>query len=369
MQLVLIIDDSRAMRCIMRDLLEEAGYRVVEADDGVKGLQAIETEKPDVVLLDIEMPHKTGLEVLDELDANTRLFSVVLVSTLSSLDSIVNGLERGADDYIVKPFNETELVARVKAAVRTSYSKRQLIEARISAEKNVERLRQMQDELLHQKQIEEKVREISSAQLATIFAIAKLAECRDEDTGRHLERVREYCRLIAETLRTDSPYASLVDEDFIECIQQAAPLHDIGKIAIPDRVLLKPGKLDNDEFEIMKSHTVIGSENLQMVYNSYPGNVFVGMGIEIALYHHEKWDGSGYPDGLIGKNIPLSARIMALADVYDALRSDRCYRKGMTHEQTKAIILEGDGSHFDPTLIKVFLAQETSFRKIQHEYA
>ncbi len=316
------------------------------------------------MVLDIEMPNKTGLEVLAELDASSRLFSVILFTTLSSLDAIVNGLERGADDYIVKPFQETELLARVAAAIRIAHNKRLLFEARITAERDAENLRKMQSELSYQKMIERQVREISEAQSATIFAMAKLAEFRDEDTGGHLERVREYCRLISEDLRSNSSYADHITPEFIDCIQHAAPLHDIGKVAIPDSILQKQGKLTSEEFDKMKSHTIIGADNLQLVYNNYPGNLFVGMGIEIALYHHEQWDGTGYPDGLVGKNIPLSARIMALADIYDALRSDRCYRKGLTHDQARNIILEGDGKHFDPELVKAFLRIEDVFVRI-----
>jgi len=362
--LVLIVDDSRAVRIFVRELLKQVGYDVIEAEDGISGLKVIAASNPDVVLLDIEMPNKTGLEVLAELDASSRLFSVILFTTLSSLDAIVNGLERGADDYIVKPFQETELLARVAAAIRIAHNKRLLFEARITAERDAENLRKMQSELSYQKMIERQVREISEAQSATIFAMAKLAEFRDEDTGGHLERVREYCRLISEDLRSNSSYADHITPEFIDCIQHAAPLHDIGKVAIPDSILQKQGKLTSEEFDKMKSHTIIGADNLQLVYNNYPGNLFVGMGIEIALYHHEQWDGTGYPDGLVGKNIPLSARIMALADIYDALRSDRCYRKGLTHDQARNIILEGDGKHFDPELVKAFLRIEDVFVRI-----
>lgn len=359
--LVLIVDDSRAIRIFVRELLEQVGYAVIEANDGITGLEVIATRKPDVVLLDIEMPNKTGLEVLAELDATSRLFSVILFTTLSSIDSIVDGLERGADDYIVKPFKEAEFLARMTAAIRIARNKRLLFEARMKAEHTTEQLRQMQRIVSDQKLTEQKIREVSEAQNATIFAMAKLAEFRDEDTGGHLERVREYCRLLAEDLSRHSSYSDQITAEFIDCIQHAAPLHDIGKVAIPDSILQKPGKLTPEEFDTMKSHTIIGADNMQLVYNNYPGNMFVGMGIEIALYHHERWDGSGYPDGLVGRNIPLPARIMALADVYDALRSDRCYRKGMNHDQARTIILEGDGKHFDPEVVMAFLRIEVVF--------
>lgn len=365
--LVLIVDDSRAVRAFVRELLEQVGYAVIEANDGIAGLEAIATRKPDVVLLDIEMPNKTGLEVLDELDVTNRLFSIILFTTLSSLDAIVDGLERGADDYIVKPFKKAEFMARLTAAIRIAHNKKLLFEARMTAERTIEQMRRMQSILSDQKLIEQKIRETSEAQSATIFAMAKLAESRDEDTGGHLERVREYCRELAKNLRSHSSYSDHITAEFIDCIQHAAPLHDIGKVAIPDSILQKPGKLTPEEFEAMKSHTVIGADTLQLVFNSYPGNMFIGMGIEIALYHHERWDGSGYPDGLVGKNIPLPARIMALADVYDALRSDRCYRKGLTHDQARTIILEGDGKHFDPEVVMAFLRIEGVFARIGHD--
>ncbi|HML78684.1 HD domain-containing phosphohydrolase [Geobacter sulfurreducens] len=365
--LVLIVDDSRAVRAFVRELLEQVGYAVIEANDGIAGLEAIATRKPDVVLLDIEMPNKTGLEVLDELDVANRLFSIILFTTLSSLDAIVDGLERGADDYIVKPFKKAEFMARLTAAIRIAHNKKLLFEAQMTAERTIEQMRRMQSILSDQKLIEQKIRETSEAQSATIFAMAKLAESRDEDTGGHLERVREYCRELAKNLRSHSSYSDHITAEFIDCIQHAAPLHDIGKVAIPDSILQKPGKLTPEEFEAMKSHTVIGADTLQLVFNSYPGNMFIGMGIEIALYHHERWDGSGYPDGLVGKNIPLPARIMALADVYDALRSDRCYRKGLTHDQARTIILEGDGKHFDPEVVMAFLRIEGVFARIGHD--
>jgi putative two-component system response regulator len=228
----------------------------------------------------------------------------------------------------------------------------------------------LRNKLEYQKLVEMKVREVSDAQQATIFALAKLAEQRDDDTGAHLERVREYCNILAKQLAQGSPFADQISDVFIDCIQHSSPLHDIGKVAIPDSILLKPGKLTAEEFEIMKSHTVIGAENMQTVYNKYADNPFIGMGIEIALYHHERWDGRGYPDGLIGKNIPLSARIMAVADCYDALRSDRCYRKGFEHDKVKEMLLEENGTHFDPEVIKAFLATEERFCHIMEtEYS
>jgi putative two-component system response regulator len=218
-----------------------------------------------------------------------------------------------------------------------------------------------QEKMQCYRQIENSLREISAAQQATNFALAKLAEYRDEDTGLHLKRVSEYCRILGERLQADSPYSSQISDDFIHCIQHASLLHDIGKVAIPDSILFKPGKLTTEEFEVMKTHTVIGAENIQAIYNHYSNNPLIGMGIEIALYHHERWDGQGYPDRLAGKNIPLSARIMAVADVYDALRSDRCYRKGFEYSQVKSMVVDGSGNHFDPVIVSAFIEATDEF--------
>ena len=173
-------------------------------------------------------------------------------------------------------------------------------------------------------------------------------------TGKHIERTRIYCRLIALCIRGDPRYREIVTDEFVENIYHAAPLHDIGKVGIPDRILLKPGKLSPEEFEIMKTHTTLGAGTLERVLEEYPGNALLKMGITLTRYHHEKWDGSGYPDGLAGEGIPLGGRIMALADVYDALRSHRPYKEAFSHEQSAAVILEGRGSHFDPAVVDAF---------------
>lgn len=212
--------------------------------------------------------------------------------------------------------------------------------------------------------VEEKVKEISASQMATIYALVKLSESRDDDTGVHIERTAGFCRLLAEQARSIPRYAALMDDTFIETIFKASPLHDIGKVGIPDRILLKPGKLTGEEFEIMKTHVRIGYETLAKVGAQYQQNTFIKMGLDIVLYHHEKWNGSGYQAGLSGEQIPLSARIMAVADVYDALRSKRVYKEAFSHEKSVEIIAEGRGSHFDPLLIDLFLEHHEAFRSL-----
>lgn len=342
---IMIVDDAPDVLVLLRQTLEQHGSQVFVLSSGVTALQEAQNSAPDLLLLDINLPDLDGYEVCRRFKSDPRLreIPIIFLSGLTNTSAKVKAFEAGGVDYITKPFHPAEVRARIGTHLN---------------------LRSLQYKLDFQQMVAEKVREISEAQQATIFALAKLAEHRDEDTGTHLERVREYCRLLAERLGEESPYAAAISADFIDCIQHAAPLHDIGKVAIPDRILLKPDKLTPEEFEIMKSHTVIGAENLQTVYNNYAGNVFIGMGIEIALYHHERWDGAGYPDGLVGRNIPLSARIMAVADCYDAIRSDRCYRKGLDHDRTMAIIMAESGSHFDPEICNAFLALEQEFGRI-----
>ena len=209
--------------------------------------------------------------------------------------------------------------------------------------------------------VADKVKEISESQTATIFALVKLAESRDDETGAHLERTASYCRLLAEKARMLPQYRDVIDDEYVSTIFRASPLHDIGKVGISDLILLKPGKLTPEEFAIMKTHVEIGYQTLMTIDKRFQNNAFVQMGLDITRYHHEKWDGSGYLFELKGEEIPLSARIMALADVYDALRSKRVYKPAYSHEQALEIIHEGSGKHFDPTLVMLFSASSYEF--------
>ena len=234
---------------------------------------------------------------------------------------------------------------------------------------DVTELKKFEDELERYSQhleqmVEEKVQEISESQMATIYALIKLSESRDDDTGAHIERTASFCRLLAQKLQSRPEYAAEVTDAFIETIYKAAPLHDIGKVGIPDGILLKPGKLTPDEWSIMKTHVQIGYETLSQVSEQYKQNEFLKMGIDIALYHHEKWDGSGYLQGLQGEAIPLAARIMALSDVYDALRSKRVYKDAFSHAESIEIIRSSQGSHFDPLLVDTFLQNQKEFESL-----
>jgi putative two-component system response regulator len=212
--------------------------------------------------------------------------------------------------------------------------------------------------------VQKKVMEISASQMSTIRALVKAAEARDDDTGTHIERTSMFCKIIAERLYENKKYPDVIDAAYAENISKASPLHDVGKIGIRDAILLKPGRLTPEEFEIMKTHVTIGQKTLLSAAKTYPRNVFLKIGIEIADCHHEKWDGSGYMSGLSGKNIPISARIMAVSDVYDALRSKRVYKEPFSHEKTCGIILEGRGSHFDPALVDIFEEHHSVFEEI-----
>jgi putative two-component system response regulator len=346
----MVVDDTPQNLRLLESLLTERGYQVFALPNGDMALRAAAKNPPDLILLDIDMPGLTGYEVCERLKADPRLaeIPIIFISALSETGDKVKAFEVGGVDYVTKPIKFDEVAARV-----ATHLKLRALQARLE-----EHNRQLEDIVAAQ------VRQISESQMATIFALAKLAENRDTDTGEHLERVQEYCRVLAGALGESSRYSALVDDGFIANMYQASPLHDIGKVAIPDEVLLKPGRLTASEFEVMKTHAAIGAETLMAVLERYPDNTFLRMGIDIARYHHERWDGSGYPEGIAGDGIPLSARVMAVADVYDAFRSDRCYRSGLTHEATRAIILDCKGTQFDPVIAAKFEDLEATFHEI-----
>jgi len=350
---VMLVDDTPANLDLLTEMLQGQGYRVHSFPRGAMALKAAALNPPDLILLDIMMPEMDGFEVCRRLKADDALkeIPVIFISALDDVGNKVRAFSQGGVDYVPKPFHQEEVLARVTTHL------------------NLRRMRQkLERHNLHlQDLVREKVKEISDSQLATLLAISKLAEYRDDEMGRHIERTRTFCKVLAERLRDNPRYAETITEDFIEDIYHAAPLHDIGKVGIRDDILLKPGKLTPEEFEIMKTHTVIGARTLETVRRKYPGNAFVNMGIDLTRSHHEKWDGTGYPDRLSGEAIPQSARIMALADVYDALRSKRPYKEAFSHEESLKKILEGAGSHFDPAAVNAFKAVETQFAEIREQ--
>lgn len=239
------------------------------------------------------------------------------------------------------------------------YGTIQDVTATKEVEETLERYNQRLEEM-----VSEKVKEISEAQMSTIFALVKLSESRDDDTGAHIERTANFCKLLAEKARRNPAFANQINDLFLDSIYKASPLHDIGKVGISDAILLKPGRLTPAEFEIMKTHVDIGYQTLLRIEQRYKNNAFLKMGLDITRYHHEKWDGSGYQQGLTGDRIPLSARIMAISDVYDALRSKRVYKDPYSHEKSCAIMKDSKGSHFDPRLIDIFLESNRDFEAL-----
>ncbi|MEI7989417.1 MAG: response regulator [Chloroflexota bacterium] len=340
---IMVVDDTPANLTLLVNMFKEKGCKIRPVPNGKLALKLVENELPDLILLDINMPEIDGYEVCRRLKADTRFsdIPVIFISSLSETFDKVKAFTSGGVDYITKPFHFEE------------------VEARVDTHLKVHRYQLYLEEL-----VKEKVKEISDSQMSTIFALSKLAESRDNDTGQHLERVQTFCYLLAEKLSQDIPYKSNIDEDFIRNLSNASPLHDIGKVAIADSILLKPGSLTMEEFETMKTHTVIGAHTLDEVKHLYPGNSFINMGISIARSHHERWDGNGYPDNLQGEGIPLAARIMAIADVYDALRSKRCYKGALARMECREIILNGRGSQFDPVLVDAFADVEEEFDRI-----
>jgi putative two-component system response regulator len=341
---ILIVDDTPANLTLLSKMLGDRGYRIRPVPSGSLALRAAASDPPDLILLDITMPEMDGFEVCRQLkeDARLRDVPVIFISALTETEGKVKAFKRGGVDYVTKPFQIEEVEARVETHLKLR-----------NAQAELSRYNRYLEQL-----VDEKVKEISEAQLATIFAMVKLAESRDDETGTHIWRVREYCLALANTLRSDAPYASVLTEPFIRNLYNAAPLHDIGKVGIADAILLKPERHTPEEFEIMKTHTTIGARTLRGVGEKYPKNCFLAMGEEIAHAHHERFDGSGYPRGLAGDAIPLAAHIMAVADVYDALRTPRRYKPALDHAASVDIILKGDGrtkpSHFDPRLLAHF---------------
>ncbi len=358
---LLVVDDNEMNRDMLSRRLERQGYHVDRAVNGREAIDKVRYLPYDLILLDIMMPEMNGYQALEALKnaQASRHIPVIMISALDDLESVVRCIELGAEDYISKPFNPTLLKARVSA----SLEKKRLHDQEEDYRRRVE---EQNHELEHR--VRRQVQQITSAQLGAIFAMSKLAESRDPETGEHLERMREYCRVLSQQLAKLPQYIHTIDQKFIDVIYAASPLHDIGKVGIPDGVLLKNGKLDGDQWEVMRNHTIIGAKTLLEVDQEHPGNDLIRTGIAIAGGHHEKWDGSGYPYGVAGDAIPLVARILALGDVYDALTSRRCYKDAFSHEKSREIILAETGKHFDPDVVRAFTETDDEFQRIRRYY-
>ncbi|HRX57739.1 MAG TPA: two-component system response regulator [Eubacteriales bacterium] len=351
---ILIVDDTEENIDILVDALGD-GYELTVATNGAAALKLIHRELPDLVLLDIMMPGMSGYEVCRKLktDRRTEDIPVIFLTAMSDILSKTKAFEAGAIDYITKPFEITE----VKARVQTHLSL-QLAKTELSAQKDI----------LEEK-VQERTKELSLTQETTIEAMAFISEYRDPETGGHIKRTKNYVKSLAEKLRQLPKYSDQLSDEVISQLYNSAPLHDIGKVGIRDEVLLKEGKLTREEYEEMKMHAVIGFSALKLASLRLGNNSFLKYAMELARHHHEKWDGTGYPDGLKGEEIPLSARIMAVADVYDALISRRAYKPAFPHEKAVALIREARGTHLDPYIVDVFLEHNEEFRQIAAEYA
>ncbi|WP_415881793.1 response regulator [Neptuniibacter sp. QD34_54] len=339
---VLVVDDTPDNLALMSALLKEH-YRVKVSNSGAKALDIVNSATPpDLILLDIMMPEMDGYEVCKRLKeaSNTADIPIIFLTAKTESRDETKGLALGAVDYLTKPVNPEILMARVSNHLQLKAQKDFL------ADKN---------EFL-EKEVRRRTQEVTMVQDVTILILASLAETRDSDTGNHIRRTQFYIRALAEKLRFLPKYSELLTDAYIDVLFKSAPLHDIGKVGIPDHILLKPGPFEDDEFEIMKSHTTLGKEAIEHAEAQLGVEVdFLKVAKEIAYSHQEKWNGSGYPEGLKGEDIPLSARLMAIADVYDALISKRVYKNAMSHEQAVAIIEEGRGNHFDPDLVDCFI--------------
>lgn len=344
---IAVIDDSPSHFRILSEKLRNQPYKIIGFTSAEEALQAISEEPPNVILLDVVMPEMSGFEFCKSIKKDPRLkeIPVIFCSALEDVQEKEKAFAVGGSDYLTKPFSIDELLLRVNAQLRQGRIKTSLMERNSTLAA----------------QLEEMKEEVCSLQEATIISLVELARARDNDTGYHIERTQFYCKRFAEKLRGIGEYKTRIDDDFMINIFQAAALHDIGKVAVPDNILLKPGRLTDDEFEVIKNHSRVGAQILKITAEKYPRNNYLNMGVDIARYHHEKWNGSGYPDGLAGGDIPLSAHIMAFADVYDALRSERVYKEAYSHEQVVELIAKGSGKQFDPLMTEVFIANASLF--------
>ncbi|MBK7676373.1 two-component system response regulator [Accumulibacter sp.] len=352
---VLVVDDTPDNLSLMSALLKNS-YKVKVANHGDKALRiATSATPPELILLDVMMPDIDGYEVCRRLKANprTRDIPVIFLTARSEVEDEQKGLALGAVDYITKPISPPILMARVAT--------------QLSLKASADFLRSQNDFL--ETEVARRTSELEAIQDVTILAMASLAETRDSETGKHLLRTQRYVKALAEKLRLHPRFSNFLTDLNIKVLFKSAPLHDIGKVGIPDRILLKPGRFEPQELEIMKNHTLLGRDAIQLAEDWLGKPVeFLTIAKEIALCHQERWDGSGYPGALAGDTIPASARLMAVADVYDALISRRVYKDRMTHEQATQIIVDGRGSHFDPDVVDAFVEIADEFQSIAQRY-
>lgn len=352
---ILVVDDSPSNLSLIAGLLRPH-YGVKAANSGAKALEVCHTERPEMVLLDIMMPDMDGYEVCSRLKADpfTSQIPVIFLTSRAEVEDEERGMDLGAVDYITRPISPLILLSRVRA---------HFVEAL-----HTKTLRVSNEYLEYE--VTQRTRQLMTLQNVTMLALASLAETRDSDTGNHLKRTQNYMRALGISLANSHRYADVLNSERIDILYKCAPLHDIGKVGIPDKILLKPGRYTPEEFAIMQMHPTLGRDAIAQAQALTEQRLeFLEVAREIVYCHHEKWDGSGYPQGLAGEAIPLSARLMALADVYDALISRRVYKEGMSHQAACAIIVQGRGSHFDPDVVDAFLDVADEFERIARRFA
>jgi len=356
MPTVLVVDDVPENLTVLGELLVRE-YTVRAANSGAAALRlAAAAPQPDLILLDLMMPGMDGYEVMQRLraEARTRDIPVICVTALDATDEEERGLSMGAVDYIAKPLRPSVVLARVRTQIELKRARDRLADQNAFLEAEVAR-RMRENQLAHD---------------ASIHALARLAETRDPETGNHILRTQQYMRRLGQLLSTHPRFAASLDARAIELLAKSAPLHDIGKVGIPDHILLKPGRLDAAEWEIMKTHAALGAEAIERAEADAQQPIeFLAVAKQIARHHHERWDGLGYPDGLAGDAIPLPARLMALADVFDALISRRVYKPALPYERARDIIASSRGTHLDPDVVDAFVADFDSFRAIAERHA
>jgi putative two-component system response regulator len=352
---ILVVDDDRASLQMLADLLDLSGFTVLTAEEGRQGVEMFVRHSPDLVITDIRMPHVDGLELLRYVRELDGLTPVILVTGHGDLDNAMRALRRGAYDFILKPVNPEVLLNAARKGI------------------DYYRLKRFEQDYrcLLEEQVEERTKELARAneflrhlQGCSIFALAKLAESRDGETGDHLKRLQAYCLVLCTKLSMYEQYRDAMTERFIEDLVQCSVLHDIGKVAIPDSILFNPRKFGTDEYEIMKQHALYGGKALEEASLEIGDESYLSLGKDVAYYHHEHWDGTGYPFGLRGDQIPLAARIVAVADVYDALTTERRYKNAFSHEEAVGFIAKSKGKQFDPVVVDAFLEVEDEFCRI-----
>lgn len=350
---ILVVEDSEINIDIIVEALKDL-YEISIATNGQEALEAVEQETPDLILLDVLMPGMNGYEVCQRLKAKsaTADIPVIFLTAMKDITDKTKAFEMGAIDYLTKPFETLELKARVKNHLELIFARKLLAD---------------QNQVLEE-MVKARTEQLYKTQSATIYSLAALAETRDSETGDHIKRTQHYIKALALALRDFGWYRDILIDEYINMLYDSAPLHDIGKVGVPDHILLKPGKLTAVEFEQMKLHAWYGMKTLESAEKELGSTSFLTLAKEIAYTHHEKWDGTGYPNQLAGETIPLSGRLMALVDVYDALISERPYKRAYPHSKAREIILEGSGKHFDQRIVEAFIKCEPTFLLIKDKY-